>query len=236
MVKEGRLRAMGTSKYLKRRFGLGYLLRMSLASGTGGEGGDSAGHAAAATGDGKAVVSAHVAAGAIEVEEVEEQKKDEPHHTEGSSQNKNNTASSSSSSAAAATAVAERVQRRVQEFVKEATLASSAGTELSLRLPREAVPRFPELFEALETEGKELGVTSYGIETSTLEEVSIYPLIFISLASSFLLSSMPFSHFHWRRSEEGILERRKEKDNWRGGGGGGGGRGMKNLWAADRGS
>lgn len=31
IVKEGRLRALGTAKFLKQRFGLGYLLRMSLA-------------------------------------------------------------------------------------------------------------------------------------------------------------------------------------------------------------
>jgi len=30
IVKEGRLRALGTSKFLKNNFGLGYLLRMSL--------------------------------------------------------------------------------------------------------------------------------------------------------------------------------------------------------------
>ncbi len=30
IVKEGRLRALGTSAFLKQRFGLGYILRMSL--------------------------------------------------------------------------------------------------------------------------------------------------------------------------------------------------------------
>jgi len=33
IVKEGRLRALGTSKFLKNNFGLGYLLRMSLLTG-----------------------------------------------------------------------------------------------------------------------------------------------------------------------------------------------------------
>lgn len=33
VVKQGRLRALGTSKFLKKRFGMGYLLRMSLAAG-----------------------------------------------------------------------------------------------------------------------------------------------------------------------------------------------------------
>eukprot|EP01034_Spumella_vulgaris_P032006 gene32006-39538_t len=33
IVKEGRLRALGTSKFLKKRFGLGYLLKMSLVEG-----------------------------------------------------------------------------------------------------------------------------------------------------------------------------------------------------------
>lgn len=65
----------------------------------------------------------------------------------------------------------EKVHKLVSEFIPESTVASSAGTELSLRLPREAVPVFPDVFEQIETESESLGIMSYGIETTTLEEV-----------------------------------------------------------------
>ena len=100
-MKEGRLRALGTSKFLKSRFGLGYLLRMSLMDG----------------------------------------------------------------------ARPDQILESVQGFVQEASISSSAGTELSIRMPKEAVSAFARLFEKLEEQSRLLGILSYGIETTTLEEV-----------------------------------------------------------------
>jgi ATP-binding cassette subfamily A (ABC1) protein 3 len=102
IVKDGRLRALGTSKYLKQRFGLGYQLKMSLTE----------------------------------------------------------------------SATVTRIVERVQSFVPSASVASNSGTELSLRLPKEAVSQFPAMFERLESESKSLGVLSYGIETTTLRRCS----------------------------------------------------------------
>jgi ATP-binding cassette subfamily A (ABC1) protein 3 len=101
IVKEGRLRAIGSSSFLKTRFGLGYLLRMSLLEGS------------------------------------------------------NPTT----------------VVDKVKNFVPSATVASSAGTELSVRMSKDSVKEFPALFENLEAENKLLGVVAFGIETTTLEEV-----------------------------------------------------------------
>lgn len=101
VVKEGRLRALGTAKFLKQRFGLGYLLRMSLKEG----------------------------------------------------------------------ANPEKIRNVVEQFIPQTTIASSAGTELSLRLPRETVHIFPKVFERIESDSAGLGIASYGIETTTLEEV-----------------------------------------------------------------
>ena len=103
IVKEGRLRALGTSKFLKNRFGLGYLLRMSLR-------------------------------GDVNVD-------------------------------------AKAINDFVKHWIPECNIASHAGTELSLRLPRDAVNVFAEVFEKLEARSKDLGILSYGIETTTLEEV-----------------------------------------------------------------
>ena len=103
IVKEGRLRALGTSKFLKNRFGLGYLLRMSLRSDI--------------------------------------------------------------------TVDPNAINDFVKRWIPECSISSNAGTELSLRLPRDAVSVFAEVFEQLETRSKDLGILSYGIETTTLEEV-----------------------------------------------------------------
>ena len=114
IVKEGRLRALGSSKFLKARFGLGYLLRMSL------------NHNAT---------------------------------TNNTTNNNNNDK-------------AQEILRFVQRHVSQASIASNAGTELSLRLPRESVPFFGDLLEDLEaSNAKDMGVDSFGIETTTLEEV-----------------------------------------------------------------
>lgn len=101
IVKEGRIRALGTSAYLKKQFGLGYLFRMSLEEGC----------------------NVH------------------------------------------------NIQTAVSSFIPNATTASHAGTELSIRLPRESVAIFAELFEHVEQQKSALGILSFGIETTTLEEV-----------------------------------------------------------------
>lgn len=101
IVKDGRMRALGSSKFLKQRFGLGYLLRMSLSEG----------------------------------------------------------------------ALVAPIEELVKAHVSETTLSSNAGTELSMRMPKEAVVQFPSLFESIEQRMQQLGIISYGIETTTLEEV-----------------------------------------------------------------
>lgn len=101
IVKEGRLRALGTSKYLKTRFGLGYLLRCSLKQGT----------------------------------------------------------------------ESEPILKIIHKFVPSASIVSNAGTELAIRMPKEAVTMFADMMESLEHAANKIGVLSFGIETTTLEEV-----------------------------------------------------------------
>lgn len=101
IVKEGRLRCLGSSKFLKENFGLGYLMRCSLSP------------------------------------------KAEP----------------------------DSIFQIVKSEIPVAGIASSAGAELALRMPRDSVPAFPKLFEILEKRKADLGLLSFGIETTTLEEV-----------------------------------------------------------------
>ena len=101
IVKEGHVRAIGTSRYLKKKFGVGYLLRSSLEP---------------------------------EVDKAP-------------------------------------IIDLVKGYVADAEMVSDAGTELSLRLPLGATEAFPRMFEELEGPGRDRGVLSFGIETTTLEEV-----------------------------------------------------------------
>jgi ABC-type multidrug transport system ATPase subunit len=101
IVKEGRLRAVGSSRFLKKRFGMGYLIRCSME----------------------------------------------------------------------ANADVRDVQDCISRHIPEASFISNAGTEFAMRLPKEAVVAFPQLFEEIDNRKRELSLTNYGIETTTLEEV-----------------------------------------------------------------
>lgn len=59
----------------------------------------------------------------------------------------------------------------MQKSVQGAELTSQAGSELSYRFPFSASNQFPTLFDAIENDKKNLGVSDYGISVTTLEEV-----------------------------------------------------------------
>ena len=59
----------------------------------------------------------------------------------------------------------------IMENVPRAEIVSEAGAEVAYRLPFEYKPNFPQLFEKLEERKPDLGVSSYGISLTTLEEV-----------------------------------------------------------------
>jgi len=59
----------------------------------------------------------------------------------------------------------------VKRFISEASLISAAGTEVILRLPKTAASQFPSMLKHIEENMMELRVSSFGIETTKLEEV-----------------------------------------------------------------
>jgi hypothetical protein len=101
IIKEGRLRAIGSSRFLKKRFGMGYLMRASMS-------------------------------GNFSKDPVRE---------------------------------------KIKEYIPDASVISDAGTELAIRLPRDSARTFPSLFGELDSSKDGLGIISYGIETTSLEEV-----------------------------------------------------------------
>lgn len=70
-------------------------------------------------------------------------------------------------------AAAEGLLHLVQAHVPAAALLSAAGAEVSVRLPKDAAAAFPAALRALDAAAGELGVASYGLSVTTLEEVSM---------------------------------------------------------------
>ena len=66
-----------------------------------------------------------------------------------------------------------QVERAVKSVVSDAEKSTDVGAELSYILPSSATGSFPQLFEKLEAEKAALGISSFGISVTTMEEVFI---------------------------------------------------------------
>lgn len=64
-----------------------------------------------------------------------------------------------------------QVKEVVNRHVASAELLSNVGTELSFRLPFENTSAFPAMFDQLDSNAEALGVQSYGLSVTTMEEV-----------------------------------------------------------------
>jgi hypothetical protein len=70
-------------------------------------------------------------------------------------------------------AIDANIMNLVQQAVPDAKLSSSVAGELVITLPITAAPVFGELFQHLKSSATSLGVTSYGVCITTLEQVFI---------------------------------------------------------------
>ncbi|EQC35872.1 hypothetical protein SDRG_06622 [Saprolegnia diclina VS20] len=70
-----------------------------------------------------------------------------------------------------ATTDADAVIATVRRHVGHAKVLASVGAEVSIQLPLESSASFPSLFAALDADTSALGLSSYGISVTTLEEV-----------------------------------------------------------------
>ncbi|KAK3236394.1 hypothetical protein CYMTET_53464 [Cymbomonas tetramitiformis] len=71
-------------------------------------------------------------------------------------------------------AVGKAVGKVVRKHVAEAEFIRAVAAELTFRLPLDATPLFPDLFRELEEEGAALGVASFGVSMTTLEDVFLH--------------------------------------------------------------
>ena len=67
--------------------------------------------------------------------------------------------------------VSKPIIQLIQEQVKSAKVTSDVSAELTLQLPLEESSQFQDLFNGLDQNLEKLGVSSYGISVTTLEEV-----------------------------------------------------------------
>ncbi|KAK7486553.1 hypothetical protein BaRGS_00022219, partial [Batillaria attramentaria] len=63
------------------------------------------------------------------------------------------------------------VTATVRGEISAAELEAEVGAELSYLLPEDQVSKFPKLFEMIESHEKKLGLTSFGVSATTMEEV-----------------------------------------------------------------
>ena len=64
-----------------------------------------------------------------------------------------------------------KIEQLIKNLVPKAEQVTDVGAELSYILPSSATSSFPELFDRLETERKALGIVSFGVSVTTMEEV-----------------------------------------------------------------
>jgi len=69
------------------------------------------------------------------------------------------------------TCIAENILETIKLYVPEAEVESNVGAELSFVLPKEQSAKFEKLFDNLERNQNSLGIGSFGVSVTTLEEV-----------------------------------------------------------------
>jgi len=67
--------------------------------------------------------------------------------------------------------IAENILEVIKRHVPEVELESNVGAELSFVLPKEQSAKFEPLFTDLEQNQDSLGIGSFGVSVTTLEEV-----------------------------------------------------------------
>ena len=68
----------------------------------------------------------------------------------------------------------------IQRHVPDGILDQNVGAELTFLLPDNSSPRFPAMFTELENRKEDLGISSFGVSVTTMEEVFIrWDLVFV---------------------------------------------------------
>ena len=63
------------------------------------------------------------------------------------------------------------IQEIIESFIPSAIFNQNVGSELKYTLPVGEINRYSILFEELEDRNEELGIMSYGVRSTTMEEI-----------------------------------------------------------------
>lgn len=67
--------------------------------------------------------------------------------------------------------VTEAVTSAIQGQIENAELEGEAGAELTYLLPKDQSSKFAELFSMIESKSGSLGISSFGVTATTMEEI-----------------------------------------------------------------
>lgn len=109
--------------------------------------------------------------------------------------------------AAQAHAAADGLMQLVQQHIPSAQLLSAAGSEVSIRLPKEEAAAFPAALRALDAATEQLGVSSYGLSVTTLEEV------FLAIADQAVAVSNGSSSYTQSRQQQHSMPQHQRDDS-----------------------
>jgi ABC-type multidrug transport system ATPase subunit len=143
ILSRGRLKCVGSSLFLKNRFGAGYSL--TLVKTSAGLAGSDSKSDNKQIGDGS---EDKVAAQAAQAAQAVQQGRDEHEQPQSA-----------------------KLLGLIQRHIKKAKLLSDVGAELAFQLPSDATASFAPLLSELHERQQELGVTDLGVSVTTLEEV-----------------------------------------------------------------
>jgi ABC-type multidrug transport system ATPase subunit len=145
ILSEGSLRCSGSSLFLKRRFGAGYILTLSV--------------------DSSMPIPIHddQASIAQKLLKEDESSNQEQQQSESIEESKSNAHPSDKSNAI----------ELVQSIIPSASVRSQIAGEIVFQLPIDSVSFFSELFRVLRDRGVDVGIIAYGIAITSLEQVFI---------------------------------------------------------------
>jgi ATP-binding cassette subfamily A (ABC1) protein 1 len=145
IMAEGQLRCCGSSLFLKKTYGVGYCLTIERL------------HSHS-----KSIKAGEETATKSKSDSKKKKKKKKTSITNGTDQN---------GDAPPEKEEEITVEQLVEHSVKEASLLSDVGSEISYQLPLGAASKFPPMFEALDELIEKKTISSYGVSLTTLEEV-----------------------------------------------------------------
>ena len=91
---------------------------------------------------------------------------------------------------------ATRVIDLIKRMIPEMTILTDIAGELCVRLPTASTPHFQELFHTFDQQKEQLGIHSYGVSVTTVEEV------FLKVAQHQFMSEGPSSHANLEKEKE----------------------------------